>query len=170
MTQQGGGSPFSNDGKVATVNSPAAATALQTWADFAHVWKIYDPSLALASGGVDLLVNGAAAMTSYGGTFEVSVLQQDFPQTYKHYTVGPWPRFANGSDSGADLYGFGLYVSKTSQYQAEAWKFARYLSDSGDTYFKDAGLWLGDTATPNVMVTRDFPPWAVFKGAFSRRH
>jgi multiple sugar transport system substrate-binding protein len=166
LTHQAGGSLFSKDGKIASVNSPAAVRALQTWANFAHVWKIYDPSLSPASGGVDLFGNGTAAMTSYGGTFEVSVLQQDFPQVYKHYTVGPWPRFANGPDSGADLYGFGLYVSKTSQYQVEAWKFARYLADNGDTYFKDAGLWLGDNATLNGPVTGDFPHWAVFKAAF----
>src|SRR5258708_18389694 len=110
MTQQGGGSPFSNDGKVATVNSPAAATAVQAWADFAHVQKIYDPSLMPASGGVDLFGNGTAAMTSYGGTFEVSSLQQNYPQVYQHYAVGPWPGFTAGQHNGADLYGFGLYV------------------------------------------------------------
>src|SRR5260221_14498383 len=120
MTHQAGGSLFSNDGKVATVNSPAAATALQTWADFAHVWKIYDPSLSPVRGGVDLFGNGTAAMTSSGGTLGCSVLQQDFPETYTKYTIGPWPRFANVPDTGADLYGFGLRVSKTSQYQVKA--------------------------------------------------
>ncbi|HEX6478786.1 MAG TPA: ABC transporter substrate-binding protein [Ktedonobacteraceae bacterium] len=168
MTHQAGGSLFSEDGKSATVNSPAAVKALQTWSDFAHVQKIYDPSLTLASGGIDLFGNGTAAMTNYGGTFEVKVLQQNFPQVYKHYAVGPWPTFADGQDSGADLYGFGLYVAKTSPQQVEAWKFARFLSDNAATYFKDGGLWLGDNATLNGSITQDFPHWAVFKAAFSR--
>src|SRR5260221_375374 len=166
MTHQAGGSLFSNDGKVATVNSPAAATALQTWADFAHVWKIYDPSLSPASGGVDLFGNGTAAMTTYGGTFEVRVLQQDFPQTYKHYTAGPSPRFATRPNTGADLYGWGLSPPNPSQSRGGAGKFARFLADNGATYFRGPGLWLGDNATLKGWATRVFPHWEFSKAAY----
>lgn len=168
MTHQAGGSLFSLDGKQATVNSPAAIKALQTWADFAHVQKVYDPSLSPASGGVDLFGNGTAAMTNYGGTFEVNSLQQDFPQVYQHYAVGPWPGFTTDQHNGADLYGFGLYVAKTSQNQTAAWQFARFLADNGDSYFKDAGIWLGDNATLNGAATQNFPHWDAFKAAFGQ--
>jgi ABC-type glycerol-3-phosphate transport system substrate-binding protein len=107
-------------------------------------------------------------MTSYGGTFEVSSLQQNYPQVYQHYAVGPWPGFTAGQHNGADLYGFGLYVGKTSQNQAAAWQFARFLADSGDTYFKEAGIWLGDNATLNGAATQSFPHWDSFKTAFGQ--
>ncbi|HEY4384952.1 MAG TPA: ABC transporter substrate-binding protein [Ktedonobacteraceae bacterium] len=167
MAQQAGQSLFSSDGKTAYLNSPAAVKALQTMVNYTRVSKIADPSLD-ASGSSDLFGNGTAAMTTFGGSWEISGLQQNYPNVYKNYAVGNFPTFAGGSNIGANLYGFGLFVPKTSQQQTEAWKFARFLEDNSAAYFQDAGIWLGDKATLDGPATKAFPHWSTFQAAFTR--
>jgi multiple sugar transport system substrate-binding protein len=170
MARQAGQGLFSDDGKTARLNSAAAVKALQTWGDFIHKDKINDPKLGptAATDSLDLFGNGTAAMNPAGGSWFTSILEQQYPNVYKNYTVGQYPTMDGGRPIGANLYGFGLFVSKGSQNQAETWKFARFLADSGETYFKEGGLWLGDLKTLNGAATRDFPKWDVFKTAFSR--
>ncbi len=169
FAHQAGGSLFSADGKQSLVNSQASVKALQTLADFARKDKIYDPSLTPPAALSDLFGNGTAAMSTFGASFQISVLQQNYPNVFKNYTVGPYPTFTGlNPNIGADLYGFGLYVPKSSQHQTEAWKFASYLISQGDSYFKNGGLWLGDNASINSPSTQDFPHWADFKAAFAK--
>jgi multiple sugar transport system substrate-binding protein len=170
MTRQAGGRLFSDDGKKAFLNSPAAVKALQTWSGFVHVDKINDPALGPTASGnnLDLFGNGTAAMTNVGGSWFTSILQQTYPKVYKSYMVGPEPIFPGGPNVGADLYGFGLFVTKTSQHPTEAWEFARFLADNGDTYFTDGGIWLGGKATLTSKVTMTLPHWNVFKASFAQ--
>jgi multiple sugar transport system substrate-binding protein len=170
MTRQAGGRLFTDDGKKAFLNSPAAVKALQTWAGFVHTDKINDPALGPTASGdnLDLFGNQTAAMTNVGGSWFTSILQQTYPKVYKAYAVGPEPRFAGGPNVGADLYGFGLFVTKTSQHPAEAWHFARFLADNGDAYFTDAGIWLGGKDTLTSPVTKTLPHWNVFKSSFAQ--
>ena len=170
MTRQAGGKLFSNDGKTASLNSPAAVKALQTWANFVHVDRINDPALGptASTDNLDLFGNGTAAMTNVGGSWFTSILQQTYPKVYKSYMVGPEPRFPGGPNVGADLYGFGLFVTKASQHQQQAWQFARFLADNGASYFTDAGIWLGDKATLDSPVTNSLPHWNIFKSSFAQ--
>lgn len=170
MTRQAGGKLFSDDGKKAYLNSPAAIKALQTWASFVHVNRINDPALGptASTDNLDLFGNGTAAMTNVGGSWFISILQQQYPKVYQSYMVGPEPHFAGGPNVGADLYGFGLFVSKSSAHQAQAWQFARFLADNGDAYFTDAGIWLGGKATLNSSVTSKLPHWSLFKATFAQ--
>jgi len=170
MTRQAGGKLFSDDGKKAYLNSPAAVKALQTWSDFVHVDRINDPSLGptASTDNLNLFGDGTAAMTNVGGSWYISILQQQYPKVYQSYMVGPEPRFSGGPNVGADLYGFGLFVGKSSQHQQQAWQFARFLADNGDSYFSDAGIWLGDKATLNSSVTRSLPHWNIFKTTFAQ--
>lgn len=170
MARQTGGGLFSKDGKTAQLNSPAAIKALQTWGDLINKYKINDPKLGptASTDSLDLFGNGTAAMNPAGGSWFVSILEQQYPNVYKGYHVSQYPTFSGGKPIGADLYGFGLFVSKSSKQQSETWKFARFLEDNGDTYFTDGGLWLGDVKTLNSPVTKNLPNWNVFKTAFTR--
>jgi multiple sugar transport system substrate-binding protein len=172
MTRQAGGLLFSNDGTKAYLNSPAAIKALQTWSDFVHASKINDPALGPTASGDNLNIFGAgtAAMTNVGGSWFTSILQQTFPKVYKTYAVGPEPLYPGGPNVGADLYGFGLFVSKASQHQAAAWKFARFLADHSDTYFTQGGIWLGNKSTLTSKVTQTLPHWNVFVSNFAIGH
>jgi ABC-type glycerol-3-phosphate transport system substrate-binding protein len=139
------------------------------WGDFVHKYRINDPSLGPTASGDNLTLfeNGTAAMTNVGGSWLISILQAQFPVVYKSYMVGPEPHFAGGPNVGADLYGFGLFVTSTSHHQAEAWQFARFLADNGAAYFNQAGIWLGDKATLAMAHT---PHWEVFKNSFGQGH
>lgn len=170
LARQAGGGLFSDDGKTARLNSASAVKALKTWGDMIHVSKINDPKLGptASTDSLDLFGNGTAAMNPAGGSWFTSILEQQYPNVYKNYVVGQYPIMAGGPAIGADLYGFGLFVAKTSKNQTETWKFARFLADNGDDYFTEASLWLGDLKTLNSSATKDFPHWDVFKTAFSR--
>ena len=170
LAKQTGGALFSGDGKTAQLNSAASVRALQLWGDLVHKYKIDDPKLGptASTDSLDLFGNGTAAMNPSGGSWFVSILQQQYPSVYKAYHVSQYPTFRGGRKVGADLYGFGLFVPKASKQQAEAWKFARFLEDNGDVYFTDGGLWLGDVKTLNSAATKNFPNWNVFKTAFTR--
>ncbi len=170
MTRQAGGSLFSADGKKAFLNSTAAIKALSTWSDMVHVQKMNDPALGptAATDNLDLFGNGTAAMTNVGGSWFTSILQQTYPKVYNSYMVGPEPTFAGGPNVGADLYGFGLFVTKTAQQPAQAWKFARFLADNGDLYFTQGGIWLGGKATLASKVTTTLRHWNVFVSSFAQ--
>ncbi len=167
LTRQAGGNLFSMDGKKANLTSAAAVKALGMWGDLVHKYKINDPALGptASTDNLDLFGNGTAAMTNVGGSWFISLMQASYPVAYKSYMVGPEPHFAGGPATGADLYGFGLFVTSTSHHQAEAWQFARFLADNGSAYFNQAGIWLGDKATLNNAHT---PHWDVFKNSFGQ--
>jgi len=167
LTRQAGGLLFSADGKKVYLTSPAAIKALSMWSDLVHVHKINDPSLGptASTDNLDLFGNGTAAMTNVGGSWFISYMKAGFPKGYNSYMVGPEPHFAGGPKVGADLYGFGLFVTSTSKQQAATWQFARFLADNGQTYFNDAGIWLGDKAT---LATAKTPHWDVFKKSFGQ--
>jgi multiple sugar transport system substrate-binding protein len=169
LTRQAGGLLFSPDGNKAYLTSPAAIKALGMWGDLVHKYKINDPALGptASTDNLTLFENGTATMTNVGGSWLISILQEQFPVVYKSYMVGPEPHFAGGPNVGADLYGFGLFVTRTSRHQAEAWQFARFLADNGAAYFNEAGIWLGDTAT---LRTAHTPHWDVFKNSFGQGH
>jgi multiple sugar transport system substrate-binding protein len=169
MTRQAGGRLFSNDGKTDYLNSPAAVKALTTWANFVYKDKINVPALGPTASGdnINMFGDGTGAMINVGGSWMTSILQQTFPKVYKAYAVGPEPTYPGGPKIGADLYGFGLFVTKTSQNAAAAWKFARFLADNGDTYFSAGGIWLGGKATLSSPVTKTLPHWNVFKANFA---
>jgi len=167
LTRQAGGNLFSPDGKRANLTSAAAVKALGMWSDLVHKTKINDPSLGptASTDNLDIFGNGTAAMTNVGGSWFINYMKAGFPLGYKSYMVGPEPHFAGGPATGADLYGFGLFVTSTSRHQSEAWRFARFLADNGDAYFNQAGIWLGDKATLNNAHT---PHWDVFKTSFGQ--
>lgn len=167
MTRQAGGSLFSEDGRTSYVNSKEAVRALQTWGDFANVHGINDPSLGptASTNAEDLFGDGTAAMVNTGGSWFVPTLGQTYPDV--SYTVGQYPTFGK-NEVGANLYGYGLYVPSTSDNQGEAWKFAAFLADNSETYFTEAGVWLGDEAILESDVTSSVPDWDVFAEGFQR--
>jgi multiple sugar transport system substrate-binding protein len=169
LTRQAGGLLFSPNGTKAYLTSPAAIKALGLWGDLVHKYKINDPALGptASTDNLTLFENGTAAMTNVGGSWFISIMKAQFPIVYKSYMVGPEPHFAGGPNVGADLYGFGLFVTSTSRHQAEAWQFARFLADNGAAYFNEAGIWLGDKAT---LTTAHTPHWEVFKTSFGQGH
>ena len=168
MTRQAGGHLFSADGKKAFLNSPAAIKALDTWVGFVYKDKINSPALGptASTDNLDIFGAGNAAMLGIGGSWLTSILQQTYPKVYNAYAVGPEPTFG-GPKIGADLYGFGLFVTKTSPHPAQAWQLARFLADNGDTYFSEGGIWLGDKATTASKVTQTLRHWDVFKSDFA---
>ncbi|MDB5078041.1 MAG: sugar transporter, partial [Chloroflexi bacterium] len=115
----------------------------------------------------DLFGNGTASMINVGGSWLTSILQQTYPKVYNSYNVGPEPRFNVSSKIGSDMYGFGLFVTKSSQHQAAAWKFSRFLADSGNAYFSGAGIWLGDKSPLNPALTKTLKKWSVFQSTFA---
>ena len=167
--KQAGGLLFSPDGKRAYLTSPAAIKALGMWGDLVHKYKINDAALGptASTDNLTLFENGTAAMTNVGGSWFISIMKAQFSIVYKSYLVGPEPHFAGGPNAGADLYGFGLFVTSTSRHQAEAWQFARFLADNGAAYFNESGIWLGDKAT---LTTAHTPHWDVFKTSFGQGH
>lgn len=167
LTRQAGGLLFSADGKNSYVTGPAALKALTLWSDLVHVHKINDPSLGptASTDNLDLFGNGTAAMTNVGGSWFINYMKAGFPKGYANYMVGPEPHFAGGPNVGADLYGFGLFVTSTSKQQAATWQFARFLEANGAAYFNEAGIWLGDKAT---LTTAKTPHWDVFKKSFAQ--
>ncbi|GAC1435603.1 MAG: extracellular solute-binding protein [Chloroflexota bacterium] len=167
LTRQAGGLLFSADGKKAYLTSPAALKALGMWSDLVHVHKINDPALGptASTDNLDLFGNGTAAMTNVGGSWFIDFMKAGYPKGYNAYMVGPEPHFAGGPKVGADLYGFGLFVTSTSKQQAATWQFARFLADNGGAYFNEAGVWLGDKATLAAART---PHWNVFKTSFGQ--
>ncbi len=169
MARQAGGGLFSADGKKALLNSAPAIKALQTWSDMVHVQKINDPALGptASTDNTDLFGNGTAAMINVGGSWLTSILQQTYPKVYANYNVGPEPRFDPTTKIGSDMYGFGLFVPKSSQHQAAAWQFARFLADHGDDYFSGAGIWLGDKTPLSTNLTKTLKKWSVFQNTFA---
>jgi multiple sugar transport system substrate-binding protein len=169
MARQAGGGLFSEDGKKAMLNSPSAIKALQTWSDMVHVSKINDPSLGptASTDNTDLFGNGTASMINVGGSWLTSILQQTYPKVYNDYNVGPEPRFNVNQKIGSDMYGFGLFVTKSSSHQAAAWHFARFLADHGDAYFAGAGIWLGDKSPLSPKLTQSLKKWSVFQSSFA---
>lgn len=167
MARQAGSPLFSDDGRESYVNSPAAVEALQTWGDLANVSKVNDPSLGptASTNAEDLFGDGTAAMVNTGGSWFIPTLEQTYPDI--NWTVGQYPTFGT-EEIGADLYGYGLYVPTTSQQQAEAWKFARFLTDNSERYFQEAGIWLGDSDLLTNELTSTVPDWDVFAEGFTR--
>ena len=170
MARQAGGGLFSEDGKTPQLDSPAAIKALQMWSDLVRVAKINDPSLGptASTNAEDLFGNGNAAMVNTGGSWLISVLKAQYPDVYANYVVGQWPIFEGGPTVGGDLYGYSLLVTKASQHQAEAWKFAKFLTDHSAGYFQNTSIWLGDSATLNSDATKSFPHWDVFSQSYAR--
>ena len=169
MARQSGGGLFSDDGKKAMLNSPSAIKALQTWSNMVHVEKINDPALGptASTDNTDLFGNGTAAMINVGGSWLTSILQQTYPKVYSAYNVGPEPRFDTSKKIGSDMYGFGLFVTKSSQNQAAAWHLARFLADSSNAYFSGAGIWLGDKTPLSPALTQTLKKWSVFQNSFA---
>jgi multiple sugar transport system substrate-binding protein len=169
MAKQAGGSLFSADGKTALLDSPAVVKALDTWGGFVHASKINDPALGPTATTVaeNYFGDGTAAMTNIGGSWLIPNLKSKYPATYSSYVVGQYPTFGT-NEVGGDLYGYGLYVSASSEKKAEAWKFARFLSDNGQAYFDQAGVWLGDKSTVDSPSAKKSANWDVFSEAFNR--
>lgn len=169
MAKQAGGGLFSADGKTAQLDSPEVVQALTTWSDFVHVSKINDPALGPTSSTLaeNYFGDGTAATTNIGGSWLIPNLKKDYADVYANYTVGQYPTYGT-NDVGGDLYGFALFVPVTSKVQAESWKFARFLSENGQKYFDEAGVWLGDAATLNSDATAASENWDVFVEASKR--
>lgn len=170
MARQAGGSLVSEDGKTPQLDTAPVAKALQMWADLARVEKINDPTLGptASTNAEDLFGNGTAAMVNTGGSWLIGVLKAQYPEVYAKYTVGQWPTFEGGPSVGGDLYGYALMVTKQSKNQAEAWKFAKFMTDHAADYFTNTGIWLGDAATLNSDATKTFPHWDVFAESYAR--
>lgn len=170
MARQAGGSVVSDDGKSPQLDSAPVVKALQMWSDLARVHKINDPTLGptASTNAEDLFGNGTAAMVNTGGSWLIGVLKAQYPDVYANYAVGQWPTFDGGPAVGGDLYGYALMVTKQSKNQAEAWKFAKFMTDHAADYFTNTGIWLGDSATLNSDATKAFPHWDVFAESYSR--
>jgi len=169
MAKQAGGSLFSADGKKALLDSPAVVKALETWRGFVHTSKINDPAIGptASTNAENYFGDGTAAMNNIGGSWLIPNLKKDYAATYSSYVVGPYPTFGT-NNVGADVYGYGLFVAKTSKVQAEAWKFARFLSDNGQVYFDEAGLWLGDQKTLSSPSAAKAENWSIFAKSMSQ--
>jgi multiple sugar transport system substrate-binding protein len=172
MARQAGGSLMSADGKTPQLDSPAAIKALQMWSDLVRVDKINDPSLGptASTNAEDLFGNGTAAMVNTAASWFIGVLQAQYPDVYKNYVVGQWPIFPGGPMVGPDYDGYALFVNKASAHQAEAWKFAKFLTDHATDYFQNTGIWLGDTATLSSSAAAAFPHWDVFRQSAADDH
>lgn len=170
MARQAGGSLVSDDGKTPQLDSAPVVKALKTWSDLARVAKINDPTLGptASTNAEDLFGNGTAAMVNTGGSWLIGVLKAQYPDVYANYAVGQWPTFDGGPAVGGDLYGYALMVTKQSKHQAEAWKFAKFMTDHAADYFTNTGIWLGDSATLNSDATKSFPHWDAFSESYSR--
>jgi multiple sugar transport system substrate-binding protein len=167
MARQAGGSLFSKDGKMAQLDSAPVIKALQAWGDLVNVHKLNKPSLGPSASNYpeDLFGAGTAAMSNTGGPWVVKVLKDNNPKT--NYKVIQQPTFSDGKQVGGTLYGFGLFVPRTSKHKAEAWKFASFLLSKGQQYFDETGVWLGDNATFKSSQTTMFPNWADFSKNFA---
>jgi multiple sugar transport system substrate-binding protein len=92
------------------------------------------PTLNTSDSGDDrgAFVNGQAAMMLTGGTWMTGALKD--PLVSPRVQAFPWPAGPEGSVSPG--YGYGFVVPRASDHQDAAWKFVRFLSDSGIDYME----------------------------------
>jgi ABC-type glycerol-3-phosphate transport system substrate-binding protein len=155
-----GSSLFSTDGKHSNLKAPGVQQAVSMLQDLVYKCKASVPTLNSGTQGADRIVygSGQAAMLLTGGSWYLGSLQQQYPKVappasaaYQYPTV---PGHAPSSTG----YGYAWVVPKASKNQALAWQLVKALSDAGDKFFDQMGLFNGtnSVATSPAATKQQF--------------
>ncbi|GAK59837.1 extracellular solute-binding protein family 1 [Candidatus Vecturithrix granuli] len=119
------------EGFLASLDTPEAVEALTTFTNWATKDGIFDPGLF--ENEREGFGNGLCATFLTGGTWYWGVLDQ---YSVKREDVTPmrYPRFKDGKDVGGVVYGYSMFVAKQAKNKEWAWKWLDFLESRPEAY------------------------------------
>ena len=121
----------SEEGFLASLDTPEAVEALTTFTNWATKDGIFDPGLF--ENEREGFGNGLCATFLTGGTWYWGVLDQ-YSTPREDVTPMRYPRFKDGKDIGGVVYGYSMFVAKQAQNKEWAWKWLDFLESRPEAY------------------------------------
>ncbi len=136
MMQQKGLDWRSLEGMIAALDTPEALEVIKLYTEIITEDKSFDN--ALFDPSHEYLLNDVASMWFYGGSWMFGFLESSDGNA-EDVIAFKFPRFEDGLDLGGLSYGYGLFISKTSENKEWMLKFFDHLTSKPE-YYVDGGI------------------------------
>lgn len=160
IAREFGGSLFSDDGTESHLTSAPVVDALSLLQRLAHDCQASFPSLNSSEAGADRIIfgTGQAAMMLTGGAWFAGTLERVYPDVAPPITAPARYPTVGDAEPGSVAYGYGWLVAKGPN-QGLSWEFVKALSETGDQWFTEMGLFNGTVAVADSAAAASNPDW-----------